>query len=133
MRMAVLIDLLGEGAEVAAFGIQPVLGDIGFDSNEQDACVLGSGGFGEFADVVSGPVVVVGVVDEDHAACSVHLGIDSLVGNRDVFLMRILLAFVTEDQDKFAGDIEARVVVVIFLLVGDAESGEYNGRVKLAR
>ena len=67
------------------------------------------------------------VVDQDHAACAMHLGVDRLVGKRDVLFMRIFLRLMAENQDEFSGDVEARVVVVVFLLVGDAEAGEDDG------
>src|SRR6202020_1089925 len=104
MGLAVLVDLLGERAEVVAVLLHPVCGRIVLDANEEYAGILGSGGFGEFAKVVWSAFVVIRVVDENHAARSVHLGIDRLIGKRHVFLMRIFLGLVAEDEDEFAGD-----------------------------
>src|ERR1700679_3816718 len=39
VRMAVLIDLLRDGAQVVAFGFHPAFGGVELDANEQDAGV----------------------------------------------------------------------------------------------
>src|ERR1700728_3123774 len=61
--MAVLIDLFREGAEILAGVLDPVFGCIVFDTDEEDAGVFGSGGFGEFAEVVGGSFMMVDIVD----------------------------------------------------------------------
>jgi len=112
--------------------LHPIFRGIVLDANEKDAGVLGSGGFGEFAEVVCGALVVIRIVDENYAARSMHLGVDGLFGKRNVFLMRIFLGLVAEDQDEFSGNVEAGVIIVIRFLVGNSEAGEDDGRVKLA-
>ena len=133
--MKIFVDIGFDAFDRLARRLQPLVDDGGLHLDEFDAGVVGTRRSAELFEIVGVAGVRGDVVHQEHSLGAVNLGVGRFA--EDLRVRRVdlaveytlvveLLRLVTQEHNDLAFHVQARVVVVIVLGGGDAETREYD-------